>query len=77
MIRLSDEEIWSELGIPQEERHLRICRGEFNAFKEGNEAQLKKVVEYLREYSFAMTDANPGDVQVPAETWQALFGEIK
>jgi len=76
MVRLTEEEIWAELGIPLEERHLRICRGEFNAFKKGNKAQLKKVVGLLKEHHIALE--NDSDVFVIGHSlWQALLEEIQ
>jgi len=74
MMLLTDEEIWAELGILLEERHLRVCRSGFNAFKKGNKAQLKKVVEWLKDTSM---DAHTTVFQVSTKKWQALLEEIK
>ena len=46
-VGLTDEEIWSELGMLPEDRHLRVCRTEFESFKSGTQAQLNKVLKEL------------------------------
>ena len=79
---LSKEEIWATLnGIweLEETGQSSITYPSDPNLVQGKaiaKAQLKKVVDYLTEYSFAMSD-NSGDVLVPKITWQALLKEIE